>query len=34
MKIALESCTKIKANHPCSAKELYRESALFKKVVK
>lgn len=31
MKIALVSCTKIKANHPCSAREMYQSSTLFKK---
>jgi cytoplasmic iron level regulating protein YaaA (DUF328/UPF0246 family) len=34
MKIALVSCTKIKANYTCTAKEMYRESTLFKKAVK
>lgn len=34
LKIALVSCTKLKANHPCSAREMYQESTLFKKAVK
>ncbi|WP_253958154.1 DUF6884 domain-containing protein [Metabacillus halosaccharovorans] len=33
MKIALESCTKLKANYPCFAREMYQESTLFKKAV-
>ena len=31
---ALVSCTKLKANHSCSAKEMYQESTLFKKATK
>src|SRR4051794_27385870 len=34
MKIALISCTKLKADYPCSAREMYQESTLFKKAVK
>ncbi|MCM3595047.1 hypothetical protein M4D55_04520 [Metabacillus idriensis] len=34
MKIALVSCTKLKANYPCSSREMYQESTLFKKAVK
>ncbi|QGQ44750.1 DUF6884 domain-containing protein [Metabacillus sediminilitoris] len=34
MKIALVSCTKLKADYPCSAREMYQESTLFKKAVK
>lgn len=34
MKIALVSCTKLKANYPCSTREMYQESTLFKKAVK
>ncbi|MGP4069743.1 DUF6884 domain-containing protein [Halobacillus sp. B29] len=33
MKIALISCTKLKANYPCSAREMYQNSPLFKKGV-
>ncbi|WP_412059432.1 DUF6884 domain-containing protein [Cytobacillus firmus] len=33
MKIALVSCTKVKADYPCSAKEMYQESTLFKKAI-
>lgn len=33
MKIALISCTKIKKYYPCSAKEMYSPSTLFKKAV-
>jgi hypothetical protein len=34
MKVALVSCTKVKANYPCSTKEMYKQSNLFKKAVK
>ncbi|MBT2736207.1 DUF6884 domain-containing protein [Bacillus sp. ISL-7] len=34
MKIALVSCTKLKANYPCTSREMYQESTLFKKAVK
>ena len=34
LKIALVSCTKLKADHPCSAKEMYQESTLFNKATK
>jgi cytoplasmic iron level regulating protein YaaA (DUF328/UPF0246 family) len=34
MKIALVSCTKVKANYSCNASEMYQESTLFKKAVK
>ncbi|WP_170971786.1 DUF6884 domain-containing protein [Peribacillus simplex] len=34
MKIALVSCTKLKANYPCSTREMYQESTLFNKAVK
>jgi hypothetical protein len=34
VKIALVSCTKLKANYTCAAKEMYRESTLFKKACK
>ncbi|MFJ8243694.1 DUF6884 domain-containing protein [Peribacillus asahii] len=34
MKIALVSCTKLKANYSCSAREMYQESTLFKKAIK
>jgi len=34
MKIALVSCTKLKADHPCKAREMYQESTLFKKALK
>lgn len=34
MKIALISCTKIKANRSCIAREMYQESTLFKKAIK
>ncbi|MBG9444029.1 DUF6884 domain-containing protein [Cytobacillus firmus] len=34
MKIALVSCTKVKADYPCSAKEMYQESTLFNKAIK
>lgn len=34
MKIAMVACTKLKANYPCSAREMYQESTLFKKAVK
>ncbi|MCM3790337.1 hypothetical protein M3221_18325 [Domibacillus indicus] len=33
MKIALVSCTKLKASYPCTAREMYQESTLFKKAV-
>ena len=33
MKIAFVSCTKSKANRPCSAKEMYQKSTMFKKAV-
>ncbi|MGG0847893.1 DUF6884 domain-containing protein [Peribacillus simplex] len=34
MKIGMVSCTKLKANYPCSAREMYQLSTLFKKAVK
>ncbi|WP_163529267.1 DUF6884 domain-containing protein [Halobacillus ihumii] len=34
MKLALVSCTKLKAIYPCSAREMYHPSALFRKAVK
>jgi cytoplasmic iron level regulating protein YaaA (DUF328/UPF0246 family) len=34
LKIALVSCTKLKANYPCTSREMYQESTLFKKAVK
>ncbi|UOK56151.1 hypothetical protein MGI18_14030 [Bacillus sp. OVS6] len=34
MKIALISCTKLKADYPCCTREMYLESTLFKKAVK
>lgn len=34
LKIALVSCTKLKANYPCTSKEMYQESILYKKAVK
>jgi hypothetical protein len=34
MKIALVSWTKVKANYPCTTREMYQESSLFKKAVK
>ncbi|MGE7649199.1 DUF6884 domain-containing protein [Peribacillus frigoritolerans] len=34
MKVALVSCTKLKVSYPCSAREMYQESTLFKKAVK
>lgn len=34
MKIALVSCTKVKANYPCVAGEMYQQSTLFKKAIK
>ncbi|MFJ8264773.1 DUF6884 domain-containing protein [Peribacillus asahii] len=34
MKIALVSCIKLKANYPCSAREMYQESTLFKKAIR
>ncbi|SNS86589.1 hypothetical protein SAMN05444672_10330 [Bacillus sp. OK838] len=33
MKIALVSCSKLKASYSCSTKEMYHESTLFKKAV-
>lgn len=33
MKIALVSCTKLKADYPCSAKEMYQKSTFFKKAI-
>ena len=34
MKVALVSCTKLKANYPCSAREMYQDSTLFKTALK
>ena len=34
LKIAFVSCTKIKANYPCSAREMYQKSSLFSKAIK
>lgn len=34
MKFALVSCTKLKANYLCCAREMYQKSSLFKKAVK
>jgi cytoplasmic iron level regulating protein YaaA (DUF328/UPF0246 family) len=34
MKIALVSCTKLKANYPCAPREMYQESTLFNKAIK
>ncbi|MCQ6281609.1 DUF6884 domain-containing protein [Bacillus sp. EB600] len=34
MKVALVSCTKLKADYPCIAREMYQNSTLFKKAVK
>src|SRR4051812_14248834 len=34
MKIALVSCTKLKANHSCSAIKMYQKSSLFSKAIK
>jgi hypothetical protein len=34
MKIALVSCTKLKADYSCSTREMYQESSLFKKATK
>ncbi|MGU3394203.1 DUF6884 domain-containing protein [Priestia sp. D51] len=34
MKIALVSCTKVKANYPCVTREMYQQSTLFKKAIK
>jgi hypothetical protein len=34
LKIALISCTKLKANYPCATREMYQESTLFKKAIK
>jgi hypothetical protein len=34
VKVALVSCTKHKNNYTCTAKEMYKESTLFKKAVK
>ncbi|MFS0596654.1 DUF6884 domain-containing protein [Peribacillus frigoritolerans] len=34
MKIAFVSCTKLKADYPCSAREMYLTSNLFKKATK
>lgn len=33
MRVALISCTKLKASYPCTAREMYQESTLFKKAV-
>lgn len=33
MKIALVSCTKVRANYPCSTRKMYQESTLFKKEI-
>lgn len=33
MKIALISCTKLKASHPCTTREMYKASTLFKKAI-
>lgn len=33
MRIALISCTKVKKDYPCTAKEMYSQSTLFKKAV-
>ncbi|PFM82687.1 hypothetical protein COJ46_02435 [Bacillus sp. AFS077874] len=34
MKIALISCTKLKADYSCETKEMYQKSTLFKKAIK
>lgn len=34
MKIALVSCTKVKANYLCVTREMYQQSTLFKKAVR
>ncbi len=34
MKIALVSCTKVKANYTCVTREMYQQSTLFKKAIK
>lgn len=34
MKIALISCTKLKANYSCSTRQMYQESTLFNKAIK
>lgn len=34
MKVALVSCTKLKAKHQCKTREMYQESTLFKKAIK
>jgi hypothetical protein len=34
MKIAFVSCTKLKANYTCNAKEMYQKSTLFQKATK
>jgi cytoplasmic iron level regulating protein YaaA (DUF328/UPF0246 family) len=34
MKIALISCTKLKANYECTTREMYQESTLFRKAIK
>lgn len=34
MKIALVSCTKLKADYPCCTRDMYQDSTLFKKAVK
>jgi hypothetical protein len=34
MKVAVISCTKLKADYPCVTKEMYQKSSLFKKAIK